>query len=120
MSPAAIARRCFEAYANSDRATLEALIAEDFAFSSPLDNQLDREAYFARCWPNHQTIEHFHFERVIEQGDEVVVTYEGRNTAGNVFRNTEVLTIRDGRICAVEVYFGWNVPHTAPLGGSTT
>ena len=36
---------------------------------------------------------------------------------GRSFRNTEVLTVRDGKIVEAEVYFGWNVPHTAPSGG---
>jgi hypothetical protein len=27
----------------------------------------------------------------------------------NVFRNTEILTLRDGRIVLAEVYLGWNV-----------
>jgi hypothetical protein len=28
-----------------------------------------------------------------------------------------VLTVRDGKIVEVEVYFGWNAPHPAPSGG---
>ena len=55
--------------------------------------------------------------RTTRCGDEVLVTYEGTGTAGNVFRNTEVLTVRDGKIVEVEIYFGWNVPHQAPPGG---
>jgi len=55
---------------------------------------------------------------MIEAGDEVLVTYEGTGVSGRIFRNTEVLTIRDGKIVEVEVYFGWNVPHDAPLGRS--
>jgi hypothetical protein len=45
-----------------------------------------------------------------------LLTYEADTTGGKRFRNTEVLTIRDGRISAVEVYFGWNVPHDVPAG----
>jgi hypothetical protein len=47
----------------------------------------------------------------------VFVTYEGQGEGGRLFRNTEVLTIRDGLIRGAEVYFGWNVPHEAPGGG---
>ena len=49
---AAIARVAYEAYVTKDRAAIEELIAEDFHFTSPLDNRLDRETYFHRCWPN--------------------------------------------------------------------
>jgi len=51
-SPLAIARACLQAYADKDRATIEALIDDDFHFTSPLDNALDRATYFKICWPN--------------------------------------------------------------------
>ena len=48
----AIARMGYEAYAAKDHAAIEKLIADDFHFTSPLDNRIDRATYFARCWPN--------------------------------------------------------------------
>lgn len=114
---AAIVRRCYQAYVDKDRAALEAVIAEDFHFTSPLDNRLDRATYFERCWPNSQTIEGFDFIRILPEGETVVVTYEGRRRAGKGFRNTEVLTLRNGKIVEAEVYFGWTVPHAAKEGG---
>ena len=116
-SSAAIARAAYQAYVTKDRAALEALLAQDFHFTSPLDNRLDRETYFRRCWPNSKVIEGFDFVHVVTDADRVFVTYEGRNTDGRRFRNTEILTIRDRRIVDVEVYFGWSVPHRAPQGG---
>jgi len=50
--PADIARASYLAYVHKDRAAIEALIGEDFHFTSPLDNHLDRSTYFTRCWPN--------------------------------------------------------------------
>jgi hypothetical protein len=50
--PIAVARPSYIAYANKDRAAIEALIADDFHFTSPLDNRLNRATYFERCWPN--------------------------------------------------------------------
>ena len=116
-SPVAIAKAAYEAYVTKDRAALEALLADDFHFTSPLDNRLDRETYFRRCWPNSTTIDGFDFVYLVTDADRVLVTYEGRNTDGHRFRNTEILTIRDQRIVDVEVYFGWSIPHKAPLGG---
>lgn len=46
---------------------------------------------------------------IARQVHEVVATYEGIGVSGRFFRNTEVLTIRDGEIVEVEVYFRWNV-----------
>ena len=112
----AIARAAYEAYVKKDRVAIEALLAEDFHFTSPLDNRLDR-ATFARCRPNSATIASFEFVNHVQDGERVFVTYEGRSTAGRRFRNTEIVTIRGRKIVDVEVYFGWSVPHEAPVGG---
>jgi ketosteroid isomerase-like protein len=112
-----VARRSYLAYVDKDRAAMERLIAEDFHFTSPLDNRLDRKTYFERCWPNCQRIAGFEFIAVVPDRDRVYVTYIGRSDVGRRFQNTEVLTIRDGKILEAEVYFGWNVPHPAPSGG---
>jgi ketosteroid isomerase-like protein len=112
-----IARTAYDAYVTKDRAALEAVISQDFHFTSPLDNWLDRETYFRRCWPNSRTIAGFDFIHLVTNADRVFVTYEGRGTNGGRFRNTEILTIRNGLIVDVEVYFGWSIPHKAPAGG---
>ncbi|WID96303.1 nuclear transport factor 2 family protein [Bosea vestrisii] len=111
-----IARACYQAYVDKDRAALEALIAEDFHFSSPLDNRLDRETYFERCWPNSERIRSCTIKHLIPIGETVFVNYEGEGIGGKGFRNTEILTIRNGKIVEVEVYFGWSLPHPAPDG----
>ena len=115
----ALVRASYEAYVRKDREALEALIDEDFHFSSPLDNRIDRATYFARCWPNSEGISGFQFIHLVELGHIVFVTYEGTRQGGGRFRNTEVVTTRDGRITEVEVYFGWSIPHPAPEGGFT-
>jgi ketosteroid isomerase-like protein len=114
---AAIARASYEAFAAKDRAAIEALIADDFHFTSPLDNKIDRATYFARCWPNSDRIESFEFIHLVRDGDRVFVTYEGHGRDGGAFRNTEIVTVRGGQIIEVEVYFGWDLPHKAPRGG---
>ena len=115
--PIEVARAAYEAYVARDRAAIEALVADDFHFTSPLDNRIDRATYFARCWPNSGWTAAFTLVRLIPDGDEVVVTYEGRTRDGRGFRNTEVLTVREGKITEVEVYFGWSLPHQAAPGG---
>ena len=112
----AVARACYEAYVNGDRAAIEALIAEDFHFTSPLDNRLDRRTYFERCWPSGQDIEAFDFEHLVPEGNRVFVTYEAQLKGGRRFRNTEIMTFAGGSIVEVEVYFGWSLPHGAPEG----
>ena len=118
-NPAAIARKSYEAYVDKDRAAIEALIGDDFHFTSPLDNRIDRATYFARCWPNSETTAAFELIHLVPDGDRVFVTYEGLSTSGRRFRNTEILTISDGKIVEAEVYFGWTIPHEAAEGGFT-
>jgi ketosteroid isomerase-like protein len=102
-------RAAYGAYESGDRQVLEDLLADDFVFHSPPDPQLDRAAYFERCWPNARLIERFEFKRLIESGDEIVVTYESTKTDGKRFRNTEVFSFRGEEITEVEVYFGWDL-----------
>jgi ketosteroid isomerase-like protein len=104
-----LARACFAAYESGDRQVVEDLLADDFVLSSPADVGIDRATYFERCWPNAEQLEAFGFERLVESGDEVFVTYEATKTDGKRFRNTEVLTFDGERICKAEVYFGWNL-----------
>ena len=113
----AVARSVYNAYATKDRPTIERLIAEDFHFTSPVDNRIDRATYFARCWPNGEWIDGFEFKNLVADGDRVFVTYEGRKAGGEKFRNTEIVTVRNGQIVEVEVYFGWSIPHEAKPGG---
>src|SRR4051794_17325416 len=105
----ALARSSYQAYVDGDRGVLEELLADDFTFFSPPDPGLDRAAYFARCWPNHEAIAGFDFVRVVEDGDEVIVTYEATRTDDTRFRNTEVLTFAGDKLRRAEVYFGWNL-----------
>jgi len=113
----AVVRAAYEAYVTKDRAAIERLIADDFHFTSPLDNRIDRETYFARCWPNSDWIKGFDYINLVRDGKRVFVTYEGHSTKGNRFRNTEILSVDNGQIVEVEVYFGWSIPHKAKPGG---
>jgi ketosteroid isomerase-like protein len=104
-----IARESYGAYVSGDRAVLERLLTDDFTFFSPPDPGLDRAEYFERCWPNAELIAAFDFERLVEAGDEVIVTYNATRTNGSRFRNTEVLAFDGDKIRRAEVYFGWNL-----------
>jgi ketosteroid isomerase-like protein len=105
-----IARDSYGAYVSGDRSVIEDALSDDLTFYSPADVGIDRATYFERCWPNSELIEDFEFKRLVENGDEVIVTYESTKTDGRRFRNTEILTFEGDEISKVEVYFGWDVP----------
>jgi ketosteroid isomerase-like protein len=104
-----LARDMYAAFAAGDRDTVERILAEDFAFHAPPDPQLDRAGYFKRCWPGAGKGQSFEFVRLVESGDEVIVTYVSSRADGSRFRNTEVLRFTGDQIREVEVYFGWNL-----------
>jgi len=104
-----LTRDIYGAYVSGDRSVVEDLLTDDFTFYSPPDVGIDRATYFERCWPNADLIAAFEFKRLIEAGDEVVVTYESTKTDGRRFRNTEVLTFEGDKISKAEVYFGWDL-----------
>lgn len=112
----ATARALYAAYKAKDRAAAEQLIAEDFRFFSPLDNGLDRARYFEVCWPKSERFQDFKLTDAFADGERVFVTYEALTRHGQRFRNAEVHTVRNGRISASEVYFGWNLPHPIAEG----
>ena len=56
-----VVRSSYEAYVGKDRAAIEALLAEDFQFTSPLDNRVDRAKYCERCWPISASVKGFDF-----------------------------------------------------------
>ena len=103
---AAIVRKLYAAYASDDRTTAESLIAPGFTFTSPRDAGLDRDAYFARCWPNGGKITDIRIERLFVEGDAAFVVYKATAGGGGTFRNAEVLTFDGGLVATVEVYFG--------------
>jgi ketosteroid isomerase-like protein len=103
-----LARDTYLAFAAGDRKFFEEHLADDLVFSSPPDPKLDRDGYFERCWPGAGREQEFEFARIIESGDEVIVTYELRRPDGTGGRNTEILTFDGDKIVRVEVYFGWD------------
>lgn len=89
-SPLAVARTCLEAYVAKDRAAIEALIDKDYHFTSPIDNALDRETHFARCWPNSKAMTGFDYIYQVADGDRAFIVPEGHTANGKTFRNCEV------------------------------
>jgi hypothetical protein len=99
-------RRCYAAYETKDRNAIEEILSDDFRFSSPLDDRIDRAEYFKRCWPNSENIKSFQIEKLFEEGNEAFVRYEGTRYDGGKWRCIEFFRIEGNKIKEVEVYFG--------------
>ena len=94
------------AYETENRALAEALLADDFSFTSPNDDAIDKATYFERCWPNRDPSHRQRVESVVVEGNHAFVTYSCETADGRSFRNTEYLTFEGERIASVDVYFG--------------
>jgi ketosteroid isomerase-like protein len=111
MSTTDTVRAMFEAYNAQDRDAAERLIAENFTFTSPQDDHIDRAAYFERCFP---TTDRLNWQKTLDLvsagGDGVFILYEYELKTGARHRNTEFITVRDGQLTEVQVFFGGRVP----------
>jgi ketosteroid isomerase-like protein len=106
----------FEAYLAQDVGTATDLLADDFVFTSPQDDHIDKAAFLERCF---QTAARLVSQEILElvpaSGDGVFILYEYELETGERHRNAEHITVRDGRLVETQVFFGGRVasPPTA-------
>jgi ketosteroid isomerase-like protein len=103
---AEIIRALFAAYLSNDRKAVEDAFTDDFHFTSPYDDEIDKATYFVRCWRVTDWIERHELERILVEGDEAFVTYRCVAKGGKSFRNTEFFSFEGDKIKRIEVYFG--------------
>ncbi len=103
---AKIIRAIFAAYMANDRTAVEGALTDDFRFTSPYDDGIDKTAYFVRCWRDTGWIERHDLEKIFVEGDEAYVTYRCVAKGGKSFRNTEFFRFAGDRIKSIDVYFG--------------
>ena len=99
-------RQIFAAYLANDRTFVENALSDDFRFTSPYDDAIDKPAYFDRCWKNSDWIARHELERIFVQGDEAFVTYRCVAKDGRDFRNTEFFVFEGSKVRRIDVYFG--------------
>ncbi len=101
-----IVRDLFAAYMANDRKAVENSFTEDFRFTSPYDDEIDKATYFERCWKVSDWIARQNLEKIVTDGDCAFVTYQCVAKDGKSFRNTEFFTFDGDRIKRIDVYFG--------------
>ena len=101
-----IIRALFAAYRANNREAVENSFTDDFRFTSPYDDGIDKTSYFATCWHNSDWIERQQLEKIFVEGEEAFVTYQVVTKDGKSFRNTEFFVFDGGRIKRIDVYVG--------------
>lgn len=109
-SPASVVEAAFRHYRSQDREAALPLYADDFTFTSPSDDHIGKAAFFERCFP---TADRFTEQRILHlvavDTEVVFVQYEYELTSGERYRNMEAITVRDGLVREVQVFFGGRV-----------
>lgn len=105
-----IVRRWYKTWEEekNDWAPFSVQLADNFTFSSAAgDDHISKSAFKTNCWDTQiNFIGQFDLERVIAGDDDAFAKYLCRTKNGKSFRNVEYFQIRDGKIEAIECYFG--------------
>lgn len=107
LSKADTVRASFAAYLAQDRDTADRLLAADLVFTSPQDDHIDKASYLERCFPTaHRLLSQDILTIVEAEGDGVFILYEYELRTGERHRNTEYISVRNGQIVEIQVFFG--------------
>src|SRR5580698_2524345 len=103
-----VVRKWYAAWEKKDWGPVDALLADNFTFTSAAgDDHISKSVFKTRCWETQiDFIKRFELERVIGSGNEAFVKYLCRTKNGKSFRNVELLRVTDERVEAIECYFG--------------
>jgi len=104
-----VVRRLRMAFDEQDAATARRLLADDFRFTSPQDDHIDRDAWMRTCFPSADHFVQSHLSELGAHGDVVFSRYDYTLADGTHWRNMEAATVRDGQVHEVEVYFGGRI-----------
>jgi ketosteroid isomerase-like protein len=101
-------RRYYTAWEQEDWQPLDILLADNFTFTSAAgDDHINKAAFKTKCWQSQISfIERFDLQQVFGSGNEAFVMYVCRTKNGKYFRNVEFLRLENGKLQAIECYFG--------------
>jgi ketosteroid isomerase-like protein len=101
-------RRWYKGWEQQDWHPLDELLADDFTFSSAAgDDHISKSAFKKNCWETQVGhLQRVDIQQLAGNGDEALVLYAGMTKNGKTFRNVEHLRLKDGKIEAIECYFG--------------
>ena len=101
-----VVKAFFTAFEKKNWNSLQQIFADGFTFSSPLDDHISTKVFKERCWPNAYKIKRFDVDKVIINGDDVVIITNGWTTTGKLFRNSDHFKLKGGKITSDECFFG--------------
>lgn len=107
MTPEDVVRAQFDAYLRQDRPASEALLGAGLVFTSPQDDHIGRDAFLERCFPTAERVARQDMLHVVRADEHnVFIAYEYELKTGGTHRNAELITVVDGQIVEIQVFFG--------------
>ena len=101
---------------DKDWGPFDAALADDFTFSSPVDDHISKAAFKKNCWDTQiGFIKGFDLELVTVKNDEALAKYLCHTMNGKSFRNVEFLRVRNQRIETIECYFGGKLTYPSAV-----
>ena len=105
-----VIRQYYAAYEKKDWHMLELILADGFTFTSPAgDDHINLKIYKERCWPNATNTKRFDLKKIVIDGDDAFVLYNGWTMYDKLFRNTEHFKLKEGKIEENECFFGTGI-----------
>jgi ketosteroid isomerase-like protein len=103
-----IVRTWYKAWEKKDEPGFEALMADNFTFTSAAgDDHISRSTFKTQCWDTQiNFIARFELEQLFASGNEAFAKYLCHTKNGKSFRNVEYFRLRDGKVETLECYFG--------------
>jgi SnoaL-like domain len=102
-----IIRAYYTGWEKKDWQAVRGLLADDFTFSSPNDDDhIDVQRFHVKCWPQSAWVQRFDLEIVVGPENDAFVKTLCRTTNGKSMQNVEYFRFVDGQIRAIECYFG--------------
>jgi ketosteroid isomerase-like protein len=103
-----IVRNWYKAWETKDQGQFEALMADNFTFTSAAgDDHISKSVFKTQCWDTQiNFIGRFDLEQLFGSGDEAFAKYLCHTKNGKSFRNVEYFRLRDGKVESIECYFG--------------
>jgi hypothetical protein len=100
-------RKYYAAWETKAWHPIDIMLADDFTFSSPLDDHISKSDFKAGCWDTQIAyIDRFDLKQVIGTDNKAFVMYVCHTTNGKTFHNVEYFQLQDDKVKAVECYFG--------------
>jgi hypothetical protein len=103
-----VVRKYYSAWEQTDWRPFDALLADNFTFTSAAgDDHISRSMFKTGCWGTQKDfIARFDLLRVFGSGNEAFVLYVCHTKNGRTFRNVEYLRLAKEKVEAIECYFG--------------